>query len=286
MFSRFIRLKPAVTMVGSALLILMIYIGFLLSYRWLDQAHPSAADADLSTDTETVVVIDVQELRTVNNRLDAEVVVLPAKSTLDAYGLLRADMAVRLTPSPEFGMRRYARGTIPTATDDSLVASGNAQTWPFDVYKTGHLRAEAMVSDDKGWHSVPVRVEVIGSLGGWRLNKSVGTAPGEEGTGTTVTLERARGTLAFDVGICLVLISMPSMALFVAIETVRGVKRFHPPLTTWFGTMLFAVVPLRNILPGAPPPGAWIDRALVLWVLIALVVAMVLYVEAWWKQSD
>ncbi|MFX7961050.1 DUF4436 family protein [Acinetobacter baumannii] len=39
-------------------------------------------------------------------------------------------------------------------------------------------------------------------------------------------------------------------------------------------------------MPGAPPPGAWIDQALVLWVLIALVVAMVLYVEAWWKQSD
>lgn len=39
-------------------------------------------------------------------------------------------------------------------------------------------------------------------------------------------------------------------------------------------------------LAGALPPGAWIDQALVLWVLIALVVAMVLYVEAWWKQSD
>ena len=35
--------------------------------------------------------------------------------------------------------------------------------------------------------------------------------------------------------------------------------------------MLFAVIPIRNFLPGAPPPGAWIDQALVLWVLIALV---------------
>ncbi|WP_236746664.1 DUF4436 family protein, partial [Mycobacteroides abscessus] len=81
-------------------------------------------------------------------------------------------------------------------------------------------------------------------------------------------------------------LTLPTMALIVAIETVKGRKKFHPPLTTWFGTMLFAIVPLRNILPGAPPPGAWIDQALVLWVLIALVVAMVLYVEAWWKQSD
>nr|WP_232070593.1 DUF4436 family protein [Mycobacterium lacus] len=25
--------------------------------------------------------------------------------------------------------------------------------------------------------------------------------------------------------------------------------------------MLFAIVPLRNILPGSPPPGSWVDQA-------------------------
>jgi hypothetical protein len=49
---------------------------------------------------------------------------------------------------------------------------------------------------------------------------------------------------------------------------------------------LFAIVPHRNILPGAPPPGAWIDQALVLWVLIALVVAMAMYIYAWHRYSD
>ena len=43
-------------------------------------------------------------------------------------------------------------------------------------------------------------------------------------------------------------------------------------------------VPLRNILPGAPPPGAWIDQALVLWVIVALVTSMVVYVGYWWRQ--
>ncbi|ETZ88571.1 putative transmembrane protein [Mycobacteroides abscessus MAB_030201_1075] len=137
-----------------------------------------------------------------------------------------------------------------------------------------------------GRRPVPARIEVIGSLGGWRVSTATSQAPAGKGDQTTIRLVRARGTLAFDVGICLVLITLPTMALIVAIETVKGRKKFHPPLTTWFGTMLFAIVPLRNILPGAPPPGAWIDQALVLWVLIALVVAMVLYVEAWWKQSD
>lgn len=50
--------------------------------------------------------------------------------------------------------------------------------------------------------------------------------------------------------------------------------------------MLFAVVPLRSFLPGAPPPGAWIDRAIVLWVLIALVSAMAIYMVCWYRDSD
>ncbi|MFA4083320.1 DUF4436 domain-containing protein [Mycobacteroides salmoniphilum] len=281
------KLKPAATTVGAVILVLVIYVGFLIIYRMLDHhSGPPSADLDLSRDSETVVVIDLQDLRTVNNRLDAEVVVLPAKTTLDAFGLLKADMSVRLVSSLDYGERHFPRGTVPVAMDETLVATGDAQSWPFDEYSTGNLRAEVMVGNGEGRRPVPARIEVIGSLGGWRASTETSPAPAGTGDQTTVTLVRARGTLAFDAGICLVLITLPTMALIVAIETVKGRKKFHPPLTTWFGTMLFAIVPLRNILPGAPPPGAWIDQALVLWVLIALVVAMVLYVEAWWKQSE
>ena len=48
--------------------------------------------------------------------------------------------------------------------------------------------------------------------------------------------------------------------------------------------MLFAVVPLRTFLPGAPPPGAWVDEAIVLWVLIGLAAAMVIYIVCWWSS--
>ena len=58
------------------------------------------------------------------------------------------------------------------------------------------------------------------------------------------------------------------------------------PFLTWYAAMLFAVVPLRNILPGAPPPGAWIDILLVMWVIIGLVASMLVYVVVWNKRID
>ena len=101
-----------------------------------------------------------------------------------------------------------------------------------------------------------------------------------------ITLHRAKGPLIFDLGIILVLIALPALALWVAIPMALGRTSFVPPFITWYGAMVFAIVPLRNILPGSPPPGSWIDQAVVLWVLIALVTAMALFVFAWWRNRD
>ena len=83
-----------------------------------------------------------------------------------------------------------------------------------------------------------------------------------------------------------ILLALPALCMYVAIQTARGKKKFLPPMTTWFAAVLFAILPLRNILPGAPPPGVWIDQAIVLWVLITLVTAMIIYFIGWHRDAD
>lgn len=97
---------------------------------------------------------------------------------------------------------------------------------------------------------------------------------------------RRKAPLIFDAGICLVLFALPALALTIAILMLTGRRKFLPPFVTWFAAVLFAVIPIRNFLPGSPPPGAWVDQALVLWVLIALVVAMILFFITWYRQTD
>jgi purine-cytosine permease-like protein len=55
-------------------------------------------------------------------------------------------------------------------------------------------------------------------------------------------------------------------------------------MTTWYAAMLFAVMPLRNALPDAPPIGSWIDVTITLWVIVALVNAMLIYIVCWWRH--
>jgi hypothetical protein len=127
-------------------------------------------------------------------------------------------------------------------------------------------------------------------MDGWDAETRRSTDTSETGShnnsNVVVTLQRAKGPLIFDLGSILVLISLPTLALLVAIPMALGRRKFVPPFATWYAANLFAIVPLRNILPGAPPPGSMIDQALVQWVLLALATAMALYIYSWVKQGD
>jgi predicted membrane channel-forming protein YqfA (hemolysin III family) len=90
--------------------------------------------------------------------------------------------------------------------------------------------------------------------------------------------------MVFAIVILCILIAIAAVGVFVAVQTLRDRRRFQSPMTTWYAAMLFAVVPLRNALPGSPAFGSWIDLTIVLWVLVALVVSMLLYVAAWWRH--
>lgn len=269
---------------GVVVSVVLIYLGFLLSYWWLESNERQLDHADLaSAPSETIVYLHFLDLRTENNRADAEVVVVPARDSVDSFGSFKQDTTIRLTSPVDSGQYHFAKGAIPDERDASLALAGDARAWPLDRYHTDRLQADVLTGVGDHRVRTPARIELVGDLSGWSVSSETAEPPDQT---TTVAFKRARATLAFDVGICLVLVSLPAMALFVAITTLKGHRKFHPPLTTWFGTMLFAIVPLRNILPDAPAPGAWIDQALVLWVLIALVVAMVLYIWSWWRQSD
>ena len=133
-------------------------------------------------------------------------------------------------------------------------------------------------------------MEVTGKLDGWdasvtRVHDPKDSNPDVQND-VTITLQRSKGPLIFDLGLCLILIALPALALWVAIPMALGATSFFPPFSTWYAAMLFAIVPPRNFFPGSPPPGSWVDQAIVLWMLIALVVAMSLFVIAWWRQRD
>jgi hypothetical protein len=258
--------------IGFGILVAVIatYALSLFGFYLLSKSTAPVKAPDLNATDDTVVLVRVEELKTVANRLAVKVLVYPQSTMWDPRLL-------------------YPAGKSPAQVATTLEAHGNPNNWPFDSYTTDTLSADVLVGSGDDRKYIPARVEVAGALDGWDVSvKRVGEASQESDRGDNViiTLHRAKGPLIFDLGICLVLFSLPVMALAVSIAILLRKRKFIPPFVTWFAAVLFAIIPIRNFLPGAPPAGAWIDQALVIWVLIALVVAMGLFMLSWYRQTD
>ena len=289
--------KPRIAIgVGVLVVVIAAYALSLLGVHFLEKSEGPLPPLDLSQGggDATIVQLRLEELKPVANRLSVNVLVYPGISAYDnRFDVLATDVAVRLYPTSDLGDLHYPKGKAPAQLSTTVEAHGDPGNWPFDSYVTEPISADAFVGSGEGLKKVPARVEVTGSLDGWDISvnrlKDPAALPTSRGTDTgnvVITLRRAKGPLIFDLGIILVLISLPTLALMVAVPMALGRRKFLPPFATWYAANLFAIVPLRNILPGAPPPGSWIDQAIVQWVLIALVTAMSLYIFAWVRQGD
>jgi Domain of unknown function (DUF4436) len=289
------RLRIAIGVVILMVALAAYALGLLGAHLLQKSAGPlPPLDLSQGGGDATIVQLRLEELKPVANRLSVNVLVYPGISAYDnRFDVLATDVAVRLYPTSDLGDLHYPKGRAPAQLSTTVEAHGDPGNWPFDSYSTEQISADAFVGSGDNLKKVPARVEVTGSLDGWDISvnrvkdpAALPTSRGTDSGNVVITLKRAKGPLIFDLGICLVLISLPTLALLVAVPMALGRRKFLPPFATWYAANLFAIVPLRNILPGAPPPGSWIDQAIVQWVLIALVTAMSLYIFAWARQGD
>jgi hypothetical protein len=265
----------------------------LVGVRALQRSEGPLPGLDLSQagPDDTVVQIRLQELKTTTNRLTVNVLIYPGESLYDKrFDELNTDIAVRLYPPNDLGDLQFPKGKAPAQVNTTIEAHGDPGSWPFDTYHTEPQSADVFVGTGAERKRIPAIVQVTGQMDGWDAEVQKSTDKSETGShnnsSVVLTLQRAKGPLIFDLGIILVLVSLPTLALVVAIPMAMGRRKFVPPFATWYAANLFAIVPLRNILPGAPPPGSMIDQALVQWVLLALATAMSLYIYSYIRQGD
>jgi hypothetical protein len=270
--------------------VVVLYVLSLLGYHWLAKAPGPLPEPDLSTVDNSVVLVRIEQLHAVEHRLDVKVLVMPDDSMINKrLNVLTTDTSVRFFPQNDLGDLQYPVGKSPAQVATTIPANGDPGDWPFDTYRTSVVQADVLVGSGDNREYRPARVEVTGLIEGWDVSVSRVGRDGHDPNrpdNVIITLQRAKGPLVFDLGICLVLVTLPTLALFVAIQMLTGRRKFLPPFSTWYAAMLFAVVPLRNILPGAPPAGSWVDQAVVIWVLIGLATALILYIVAWYRHAD
>ena len=232
----------------------------------------------------TTVTLDVVSISNSYSELVGDLIIRPGPALVDpATDGLKQDLTVAVTSVTTPVRRTYSKGMLPGVFPVPLTLARDVERWPFDTYYTGPITVTLFT----GAAQTPERANVtfVDRLAGWkvgvaRVNSANALAPYE------VQLQRSPSTMLFAITILCIFVAIAAVGLFVAIQTTRDPRRFQSPMTTWYAAMLFAVVPLRNALPGSPAFGSWIDLTIVLWVLVALVVSMLLYIGAWWRATS
>ena len=266
----------------GVVLFIAAYVGSIVLFVDSGSGHPNVVVRGPSAGDGTKMTIDVQEIQSDNSTLVANISVYPGPSLLDPLTHnLKDDLSIVLTSAVTASKRTWPKGTLPDVFRVSLALVGEVADWPFDEYHSGPIVTE--LQSGNGYTRVPATVTMVDRLLGWNIdvNHISDTDPL---SAYRVDLTRSLSTVGFGVVMLGVLIALAAFGLFVAVQTSRDKRKFQPPMTTWYAAMLFAVMPLRNALPDAPPFGSWIDITIVLWVIVVLVISMGLYISCWWRH--
>ncbi|MDQ1250918.1 MAG: hypothetical protein QG597_5298 [Actinomycetota bacterium] len=100
-----------------------------------------------------------------------------------------------------------------------------------------------------------------------------------------VKLARNGSTMTIVVLWLTAMVVLTGLALVVARAVATRRRRIEATMASWFAALLFAMVPLRTNLPGAPPIGVWIDFLVFLWVILGLMVALAVFIGSWLRYS-
>jgi hypothetical protein len=271
--------------IGGLVLFIGAYATALVLYINSGMGYPHEVTERQSDGDGTTVTLDLEDVRSNNTVLVTNLTITPAASLLDPVThKLKEDLDVEVSSVVTPSKRTFPKGTVPDVVPVLFILSGDEADWPFDRYRSKPITVEL----DRGAAEVPTPASVIfvDRLLGWKVKMSGGgkVDPSAPYQPYQVFLSRTSSTVAFGVVIVLVYLAIAGMGLFVAVQTRRDKRKFQPPMTTWYAAMLFAVIPLRNAVPDAPPFGSWIDVTVVVWVIVALVFSMLLYISSWWRH--
>lgn len=242
---------------------------------------------DAAPDDAIRLSLDPQSVDAVANRLTVTLDVDSFGPVADPETKLAADDLTLVVTGTD-GERTI---DIPAASITSpvslrLLTSGAVEGWPFDAH-AAQTAIAAITGEGSAARDVPVVVCGSVHVPGWTFSSR--EVPGDaalviDGTPVTkieITAQRSAATIAFGIVILCLMVVLPILGLTVAIRVFRGTKKVEATLMSWIAAMLFATLPLRGFLPGAPPIGSWVDYLVVLWVVAGLIASLVVYALAW-----
>ena len=299
------------------LLFVLLYVLVAFFYSHSTRLDVSGADVGASDDLKAVdVVFEVDKVDATASVVGGTLqVYADAYTTDDADNVLEEDITVDILnanlgndnePTTRTPIRRFSttfergRSSFGLSVPIEIRPEGNYQAYPFDTM-VSQLLVFVTVGDKYSiMGEVPVNLIIVGDAPGWLIRDqalldengrdilaeiSADDADPQGRWATELYLARAGSTKTFVLLLLTAMLVLGVLALLVARAVRTKRRRIEATMASWFAAMLFAVIPLRLNMPGSPPIGVWIDFLVLLWVELALMIGLAVFIGSWLRYS-
>jgi len=181
----------------------------------------------------------------------------------------------------------FKKGESMAPVDTTVALQGEVAQFPWDRY-TGMLwicmASQRNGSDgDTNWVAVPFTLDLKAGVPGFAIETAEvpQKTKGFSVDAVNFDVKRSPSSGTFSVFV-MVLIGLLTVVAFLAgFVVVVGGRKVELAMLSWLGALLFALLPLRNAMPGAPPLGCLADYISFFWAEAIIAATLISVILTW-----
>lgn len=289
--------KGLVIGVFALILFAAVFIGIINLYSSESAATVSQFSTEESADENRINIdIKLMSVDPVKGDLVARLQFTPVGDLIDTDGVsVSKNLVLDLNSSTGKAEYTFKKGERMNPIDMTVsLHDGIASDYPFDTHKTelmiGLSEAvsvtQAAAAGEKPvttteYSAVPIAINYEGALTGYKITPSEAADKEEGFSEIDLNISRSFTVLCFAIFVMVLKWGLAASALFVAISVVFKGRKPEIGMFSWLGALLFALPPLRNVMPAAPPIGTFSDFLSFFWAEGIVAICLVAVVFTW-----
>jgi hypothetical protein len=275
------------------LLLLLIFAGAYIFVLTAYKNEGANRAAELAPDTQKAGEnrIDVTGRIVTADVIKGDVVVrlefAPKGSFLAADGAtLARDLDLYVASATGKSVHEFKKGKRMSPIEAVVeIYEGEPMDYPFDTH-TAELMfffepTAAKGGEAGGNESIPVAVELRGSVAGLRIDADYAKENAPDHAVIEINIQRATTAVFFSVFIMIAMWALAIGVICLVFRVFAGHRKIEISMFSFLGALLFAFPALRNSQPGTPPIGTLSDFLAFFWAEVIIALSLLAVVLRW-----
>lgn len=250
--------KGAGTLIIGALVLLLVVAGSLSMYfPTRTTQHETTIFGDPDAPDRVNLSAWITKVDPASGVVTVSTEVLgPTGSLADPQGYFNDDTNLYTTSTLQNRAMTIKKEDFFPVVEQRFALTGLVTDYPFDRYTT-NLEYHVWGGPDN--HELPITVTLFSTDPFFVITPTQGTTPDSGGIDIELSLRRSTPTLVYASFVMILMLGLATAATTAAYYALKRRKGLLFPACSMMAAMLFALVPLRNAVPGSPPIGSVID---------------------------